>query len=332
MKENELINLLAGHRARSDSQLNETFECDSELVRIGDDTWALTMDEFSPDEDLFLHDDPVRLGSNLAVATMIDLLAAGAEPAFFMHGVSLPPDVSSEFVDGLTQGIEARLTEAGCTLVGGDVGTASPWRYCGFAMGPVTAPAPVTPRLPQAPQNLWITGEVGDANLAAFRRSDTPEFELRLDAAELVRSHGTGCIDTSGGLFNALWLLHEQNPELRFNLDLDAVPVSTEASLVAAELSIPVETVLLGGAGEYELLFATPKSLRDAACEAFVKAGGVVIGTAEPGAGVYANGRNGHTVAVEAGPPCARAAGSVEAHVKEVLLTAKELFGERTGS
>jgi thiamine-monophosphate kinase len=264
MNEYDLIRAMAAKFPRSKDQLNRLFECDAELIKIGDQVWGLTMDDFSPNEDLFTSDNPAALGANLAVATLSDLLAAGVAPRFFMHAVSLPRGVAQSFIDGLVEGIADVLKDAGCTLCGGDLGTSDNWRYCGFAMGPVASARPLTHRLPKAPQSLWITGELGDANLAALRKTPTPAFELRLKEVVAIRQHATACIDTSGGLMDAVWILREMNPEMGFTIHADRIPMASGLREFAKKSGIPAEAALLGGAGEYELLFTTPMALPEA--------------------------------------------------------------------
>ena len=235
MREHDLIQSMAASFSRSDRQKNALFECDSEIIQIGESLWGLSMDEFSPDEDLFTSESPVRLGKNLTVATLSDLLAAGAEPEFFMHSISFPRSVERDFVDGLMEGIRTILDINNCAMCGGDVGTADPWRFCGFGMGPVVSDQPLTHCLPGESQTLWITGTLGDANLAALQGTATPEFELRHKEAGVIRSCASACIDTSGGLMAALWLLHEQNPALAFDIRLDDVPIADRIEHRAVE-------------------------------------------------------------------------------------------------
>ena len=81
MNEYELIRAMAGRFPRHPAQENEPFTCDAEIIRLGDELWGLTMDEFTPEEDRFTMEEPEILGANLANATLSDLYAAGAEPA-----------------------------------------------------------------------------------------------------------------------------------------------------------------------------------------------------------------------------------------------------------
>ncbi|MBM4152566.1 MAG: hypothetical protein FJ220_03470, partial [Kiritimatiellaceae bacterium] len=144
MTEYDLIRNISMKFPRSRQQLNGLFECDAELIQIGDQTWGMSMDEFSPEEDRFTSDQPEILGANLAVATLSDLFAAGIEPRFFMHALSLPKNCSASFSDALMNGIKSILAQTDCHLLGGDLGTAETWRYCGFAMGQAGSNGPIT--------------------------------------------------------------------------------------------------------------------------------------------------------------------------------------------
>ena len=318
MTETDLIRFFTKPFPRSEQQLNEPFECDAELVRIGDETWALSIDDFSPEEDRFTDEDPFRLGANLVTATLSDLLAAGAEPRFFMHALTLPADAGDDFLQGLRNGISATLKQADCFLCGGDLGQGPGWRYSGFAMGP--AARPLTRKLPETSTALWVTGQLGDANLAALLQTPTPAFELRLPEAALIRQYATGCIDTSGGLMDALWTLHTLNPNLRINLQLDKTPLADGLSSIG---NIPPEAALVGGAGEYELLFAT--SDLDTETEAEFEAQGITrfADLSTKSAGLFVDDRK-----VEIEPPCPRAGETMEDYIAAVIRYAVEYFGD----
>jgi thiamine monophosphate kinase len=325
MNEYELIRQIASkfpRRAEVDAGL---FGCDAELVRIGQETWGLTIDEFTPEEDRFTLHDPVLLGRNLATATLSDLLAAGIAPRFFLSSLSLSRTLGRDVVDGLTSGVAAVLAEAGCVHCGGDLGTADQWRFTGFAMGPLAARQPLTHHVPAEPQVLCVTGLVGDLNLAAFLGAPTPALELRLREAELIGKHGTACIDTSGGFLDAVWLLHEQSPGLRFVVDVAAIPWAEAVRPFAAQAGVPAEALLLGGAGEYELLFTMPADRLPAVRPALTALGIAVVGavTAENGTVVLRSGSRERTMTEP--PPCPREAVSAEEHARAVIQMAKEL-------
>lgn len=331
MREYELIEKIAGFFPRSSTQLNKLFECDSEIIRIGDAVWALTMDEFSPEEDLFFFDNPEVLGNNLAVATLSDLFAAGAKPVNYMHTVVLPPKVDMGFVEALMEGIRLVLDEVNCFVFGGDLGNAKTWRYCGFAMGIVEDGIPLTHLISPAPQTLWVTGALGDANLAALQKTATPRFELRKEEAAIIKSCATSCIDTSGGLFDAIWLLHEQNPGITFDIQLQTIPYAEGIKTAAKSMSFPEEAALAAGAGEYELLFTVPERSPGTLITELEQMGATRIGTVfpDPKGAVLFQDRAGSTVEMTQPPPCPRGVDDMEKYVKEVIAVTRQLFAGR---
>ncbi|HNW44939.1 MAG TPA: AIR synthase related protein [Elusimicrobiales bacterium] len=329
MNEFELISRIAAQFPRSRAQGNALFECDCELVKLGGRWWGLTMDEFSPEEDLFTSESPAILGANLAVATLSDLLAAGIEPEFFMQSLVLPKKAEAAFVDGLTDGIKGVLGKAGCHLCGGDLGSAQNWRYTGFAMGPAAGRGPLTRRLAAGACSLWVTGRFGDANLAVLNKLPTPRFELRLAEAKFISRCAAACIDTSGGLIDSAWQLRTQNPLTRFELDLERIPLAVGVAAAAGNLGVAAETFLLGGAGEYELLFALPEGAHPAQARKLAGMGAVRIGTARRSAapGLFFN-RGGRPLSeMKAPAPCPRSAKTLAAYMRAVMAVSNKLFG-----
>jgi thiamine-monophosphate kinase len=321
MTEYDIIRSFSQNFKRSSEQQNGLFESDAELIKIGDQLWALTMDEFNPDEDLFTSENPEVLGANLAVATLSDLFASGADPVWYMHSVSFAKSVDSEFIEGLSKGISSVINEVGCSVCGGDMGCAVTWRYCGFAMGQVPNNRPLTRKIPTEPQSLWVTGSLGDANLAALIGSPTPCFELRFDESKAIRSMASACIDTSGGFFDSLWMLHELNPGMRMEIDLDYIPYASGLRETAASTGFPMEAALLGGAGEYELLFSVPEGTQiPLDCVTCV---GHVRPDMDSGVYLLRNGR--HAFHMTEPPPCPRDAETVEEHISDVMHMAHKL-------
>ncbi len=329
MNEIDTIRRIAARFRRSGDQVNAPFESDAEFVRLGSQLWGLTIDEFSPAEDLFTAENPRRLGANLAAATLSDLLAAGVEPRFFLHALGLPRAADPEFVDGLSTGLAVALEEAGCALAGGDLGVADPWHFTGFAMGPVASPAPLTRRLTGAPQTLWVSGPLGDLNAAAFSGAPTPAIELRAAAASAARGVSLAGIDTSGGLADALWMLHLASPGVRIEVHPDSVPFAPGVREACAAAGIPPEAALFGGAGEYELLFAVPDPLPEDAAGRLRSAGLTPIGRARAsagGTGVVWVARDGRDLPLREPPPCPRSARDARDHARQAVEAAARLL------
>lgn len=321
MREEELITSLLGNFSRSEKQKNGAFFCDAEIVSIGNQTWGITMDEFSPEEDLFGDMDPFFLGQNLATAVLSDLFACGAKPEFFMHSLVLSPNINHEVVNALMKGISSVLESANCFLLGGDIGQAENWRYTGVAMGPVCGDRYLSRRLPEMEQTIWVTGKLGDANLAAFRGNPAPIFELRLEEADYIRKNATSCIDTSGGFVDSAWLLKTLNRNLRFEFDMPDLPLSDGIIDFSRENNLPPQAFLFGGAGEYELLFTTPMN-------ALVDIKATKIGRAFPSdsPGLFFNTGTRSSEIMEP-PVCARETIDRKEYIHQILEQVLHVFG-----
>lgn len=321
MKEYELINLIASDFTKHTCQFNQTFTCDAEILNLNGKQWAFTIDEFSPEEDLFITENPEVLGANLITATISDLFAAGATPKFFMQALSLPKNTDKKFISQLTNGMKSILNKTNCALCGGDIGTADTWRFTGVAFGETINNKPLTRVLPNTEQTIWITGKMGDANLAAFMKHPTPQFECRDHEAKIIHQHATACIDTSGGFFDAIWTLHQLNTNVQIEINLDAMPYANGLTEFANQAKMPIETALMGGAGEYELLFATPKNI--IVEENIATSVGKIYPQKSTGIKLQ---KNNKTFMLNIAPPCPRAIANLENYIQAIIKTTTEIF------
>ena len=333
MNEYETIAAIASRFRRSPEQLNAPFESDAEFIRVGGAVWGLTVDEFSEKEDLFTSADPDLLGANLAVATLSDLLAAGVEPRFMLHSISLPADVSADFVSALCGGLSRILDSAGCAEVAPAQRTAGEWRYAGFAMGPLAARTPLKRVLPAVEQDLWISGALGHMNAAALTGAPTPALELRVNAAALAREAAVAGTDTSGGLADALWMMRRASPGMRLEVELPAIPYSEGVKQACAAIGAPPESALFGGAGEYELLFSFPAGDGGTLAAKCARAGLTRIGRAFPSneAGVFFAAADARALPMTCPPPCPREARDAGQHALAAVAEAKRLLAGREG-
>lgn len=321
MREDEIITSILGNFSRSKKQRNEPFACDAEIVTIADKLWGITMDEFSPEEDMFGEMEPFALGSNLATAVLSDLFACGAKPEFFMHSLVLGENTDANFIDELVKGISSVLDSTNCFLLGGDIGRGQNWRYTGMAMGPVCSGRYLSRVLPDKPQAIWVTGKLGDANLAAFTHNAAPLFELRLTEAQYIRDNATSCIDTSGGFFDSVWILKTLNKNLRFEINAASLPLADGIIDFCKANALPPQACLFGGAGEYELVFTTPV---DATPEIEATRIGSVCSSEKPGL-FFDLGE--HLVEITQPPPCARETPDRNEYIQRILKQVNYVFG-----
>lgn len=224
--------------------------------------------------------DPARLGHKSLAVNLSDLAACGARPLAFTLALSLP-GADEAWLQGFAQGLFALADAHGCELVGGDT-TRGPLNICITVFGEVPAGAALLRSGARVGDDIWISGNVGDARLAleVFRgklalppglmqlardRMEMPTPRVALGLA--LRGIATSAIDLSDGLAGDLSHVLKQSG-VGATLDADAV-----ASRLAAAwhpdgqaLQLPGEArhaVTLAGGDDYELAFTAPVAARE---------------------------------------------------------------------
>jgi thiamine monophosphate kinase len=90
------------------------------------------------------------------------------------------------------------------------------------------------------------------------------EFPLRLAEARVISACASACIDTSDGLLNSLILLADINS---CGFQVDRMPYYPPGVTLAQYLGLPVEILMAGECGEYELLCTVPPDHEQALLE-----------------------------------------------------------------
>ncbi len=266
-KEKDIITRIANQLPRSDKQLNNLFESDSEIIQIDFTKLLFTVDEFS-DEDHFRDHDPYILGWNLTVATISDILATSGLPRYYGHSVMIDKNKWDDFyLERFSTGITDVLKKTKTFFIGGDVGSSDHWHYTGIALG--EANNTVT-RIGAKPGNIILmTGQIGAGNLEAALKLYSRKhilnkvlkhyktrLALRFDESRLISQYATSCIDSSDGVLNALKTLSELN---HTGFELTHTPYLHDGVRACKILSKPKELLLMGECGEYEQVFTIDK-------------------------------------------------------------------------
>jgi thiamine-monophosphate kinase len=261
--EKELINIFLAELPASQYMHNRFFESDAEVLTCGSGKLLFTTDEFS-DEDFFRTDNPFRLGYNLAVATISDILAVCGTPYAYAHAVKVSTTWDKEYVTQMARGIGAVLKMCDIGLIGGDIGMAEKWGYTGICLG--FSPNPLSRKGAQAGDKIYMTGTVGAGNIeAAFTFYDHKGlvrigsqlvknyFSLRLKESKLIGQWASACIDTSDGVLISLNTLSDLNG---LGYKVENLPYDNTAKMLCRLLRVPKEILFMGECGEYELLFS----------------------------------------------------------------------------
>jgi thiamine-monophosphate kinase len=210
---------------------------------------------------------PERLGHKALAVNLSDLAACGAKPLAFTLALALPR-VDEGFLDGLSRGLFALADAHGCELAGGDT-TQGPLNLCITVFGEVPSGQALLRSGARAGDDLYVSGQVGDARLAleVFRGTvalggeqfervrvamERPEPRVALGLA--LRGIATSAIDVSDGLLGDLGHILKRS-QVGATVEVDRLPRS--AVLAAQPLALQRECTLAGG-DDYELLFTAP--------------------------------------------------------------------------
>lgn len=271
------------------------FAADAEIVPFGETNLLVSTDSFSEREDFLGRLEPEAMGRVMAYGAISDVLACGANPQFLVQAWNIDDAHDECFYERAAHGVQRVVEHYGARIIGGDIGVAKEW--CWTATVVASSPSPIRRAASQQMEfDLYVTGHLGAANAAVFLGRPMPEPVFR----QPVPGISLFATDTSGGLFDSLENIRRANPGIAIEVDAQ----SAIAPEIARSLPDGVEPgwALVGGVGEYELLFAVPHGER---VNGAIKIGrGAFCGGCKAGISIVSRGRIGH---MSAPPPDYRA-------------------------
>ncbi|MCL5096078.1 MAG: selenide, water dikinase SelD [Candidatus Omnitrophica bacterium] len=196
-----------------------------------------TVDVFTP-----CVDDPYLFGQIAAANSLSDIYAMGGKPLTALSIVGFPiDDLDASLLEAMLQGGIQKLTEAGCSLIGGH-SLVDEEIKCGFAVTGLVDSRQVVPRDNARPGDALVltkplgTGmisfaaQIGRATPECLREIGSVMATLNRDACELMLEYGShACTDITGfGLMGHLVEM-ARNSGVVVELDLSALPVFTAA-------------------------------------------------------------------------------------------------------
>ncbi len=260
------------------------FLADAEILPECDGFALYSMDSFSEHEDFLGQLAPRQIGYQMACAACSDILACGTLPTQLLQTWNCDSAHEPGFYLEVAAGIQDVLTHYGATCIGGDIGTATEWIWTATVIGHTHHPVRRTTSRRKA-FALYASGPMGLANAAVFCKQPLPLFPLRNPVPE----NAMFATDTSGGLLDAIENFRRVNHGLQLELDADAAISPKVREILPSD--VPPEWTLVGGIGEYELVFALPAGI---ACPE-----GIRIGT-----GYFRDDSNENVVRIHCGGKC----------------------------
>ncbi len=244
---------------------------------------------------------PRSIGHRVLAVNLSDLAAMGAEPAWFLLGLTIP-HADDAFLEGFARGMLDLAATHGIALVGGDT-TAGPLAVSVQALGFVDAGAALCRSHAQPGDLLYVSGTPGDA-AAGLRLAMGEPSAATLDAAQrqwlLDRFHfpvprielgqalcgiASACIDVSDGLAADAGKLAAASG-CAVTLEKERMPLSAALREQAGDAG--AANFALTGGDDYELCFTVaPQRVPELMSRlANVKCAVSCIGRIESGSGI----------------------------------------------
>lgn len=217
---------------------------------------------------------PGDIAAKALAANVSDLAAMGAGVKWIFLSLSLPKDITDNWLSDFANSLKAGLDQYGATLAGGDtVQTTGPLAVSITAMGWVGTGLAMKRSGAKPFDDIWVSGTLGDAQLGLeliegnlegisaedgqflMQRHHRPEPRTKLGLGLGETGLANACIDISDGLVADLGHICSASG-VSAVIHVDKLALSD----VVRTLGRVGERAALGGGDDYELLFtATPE-------------------------------------------------------------------------
>ncbi len=229
---------------------------------------AVSTDMLVSGTHFFPDADPFLLGHKTLAVNLSDLAAMGAVPRWATLAISMPSEEAA-WLERFSAGFFALAEQHGVDLVGGDT-TRGPLNLCVTIFGEVPAPQALRRDGAKAGDDVWVSGQLGDAALALAHmqgRVKLDDAEFAACAARLhqpqprvalglsLRGIASSAIDVSDGLLADLGHILEAS-HVGTEIGFEAVPMSPWLREHAQQ------RLALCGGDDYELCFTVPVARR----------------------------------------------------------------------
>ncbi|MGZ5583703.1 MAG: thiamine-phosphate kinase [Usitatibacter sp.] len=234
---------------------------------------AVSMDTLVSGTHFFPDVDPENLGHKALAVNLSDMAAMGAMPYWAILALTVP-NVDHAWLGAFAKGFFDLAQEHNVSLIGGDT-TRGPLTLTVTIMGEVPAGAALRRSGAKAGNDIWVSGNIGDAALAVAHRhgrlvlgeDDYREAVMRLyepsprvQLGQALRGLATAAIDVSDGLLADLTHICRLSG-VGATVELASVPVS---AIGAKHINSDAgRTAIVAGGDDYELCFTAHPNSRD---------------------------------------------------------------------
>lgn len=246
---------------------------------IGNDCAELIQHDFS--KSLFVTHDtlveevhfsldtisPYQLGLKSVLVNVSDLCASLAFPKYLSISLSMPENVSENFVSEFYKGIDSACKRFGCFVAGGDLTRSDKVVISICAIGQQECSTYTGRDRAQEGDFVVLFGYAGASAIGLLELQENPcaktQFteahlnpEIGFDAAlrlSLLKPQSLGTMDTSDGLADAIYKISKASYKV-MQIDGDKIPVMKEFSERCKHFNADENYIKLFGAEDFALL------------------------------------------------------------------------------
>lgn len=272
---------------------------------------AVSTDTMVSGTHFFPDVDPENLGHKALAVNLSDIAAMGAMPSWAMLALTIP-SVDHAWLTAFAKGFFDLAAEYNVSLIGGDT-TRGPLTLTVTILGQVPTGAALRRSGAKAGNDVWVSGNIGDAALAVAHRhgtvvlseADYREAVMRLyeptprvPLGQALRGMATSAIDISDGLLADLGHICRLSG-VGATVDLGSIPVS-EIGARHFNDDKALAAIVAGG-DDYELCFTAPANARESIAELTDVLGVPLtrIGQVKRGKGVSLLGPDGKPIKID---------------------------------
>ena len=226
---------------------------------------AVTSDTLLAGTHFFADMAPGQIAQRCLAASVSDLAAMGATPAWFNLCLTLP-HAEPQWLADFSQGLAAQASACGISLAGGDT-TKGPLSISIHAMGWVPLGQALTRHGAQIDDAILVSGYLGDsaAGLSIMQAQRQSQDYLsrrywqptpRLVLGQWLRQKASACIDVSDGLVQDLKHILTAS-DCGADLQIQQLPLSSQ--LLAHVSLAQGQDFALSGGEDFELCFTLPQ-------------------------------------------------------------------------
>jgi thiamine-monophosphate kinase len=214
---------------------------------------------------------PYQMGEKVVTVNVSDILAMNANPDSILISMGLPPQMTLNEYEELTDGILDKCDEYDITLIGGDINQNTEIILCGTSIGKVNEEFKLQKDI-NSDNLIAVTGELGSPAAALdliYGNNDIPEEEkkeilktlyeptLPINESKILQqfpSLTTSITDITDGLAIELGHLNDKNKDIGFEIFFDKIPYNKNIEKVAKLNNKDLKDYLLHFGEEFELL------------------------------------------------------------------------------